>query len=97
MIPMPGKEDKHKGFQNMFPLISITFGLHVNAMATCLIEVSCSRRCGDHVTICNDAFEALRKLVNSRSTFDKSVVTINGCRNVTLLNLGDIDKSPVEM
>ena len=71
-------------------------GLHVNAMAICLIEVGCSRRYGDHATICNNGFEALRELVNAMSTFEKSVVAIDGCRNMTLLELGDIDKSPID-
>ena len=97
MIPMLGKEDKYKRFQNTFPLIILIFGLHVYAMSTYLIEISCLRRCKEYATICNNGFEALRKFVNARSTFEKSVVAIDSCRNMTLLKLGNIDKSPIEM
>ena len=53
MIPIRGNEDKDNHFQNMFPLVSTIFGLHVNDMEMYLIKVGYLRRCEDHATICN--------------------------------------------
>ena len=54
MRPRPGKEDEHKGTQNVFHLIGTMFGLRVNAMARCFIEIGCSRGSGDQARILSD-------------------------------------------
>ena len=49
------------------------------------------------MTIYNDGFEAFMELSNARSALEKSVVTIDRCRSITLLKLGNICKSLVEV
>ena len=97
MAQIPGKEDEHKGFQRVFPLISAMFGLNVSIMVTCLIDIGCLRRNRDYMCAPSNVFEALRELESTRSTFEKSVVKIEGCRNVTLLKSRSMDESPIEI
>ena len=95
MTPMPGKEDQQIYFQSAFSLISTIFGLHVNAMIMCLIEIGCLRRLRGHAQASNNGFESFRELVNKRCTFEKSVTSIEGYRNMHFLKLGNIDKLPI--
>ena len=47
--------------------------------------------------VSKNGFEELRELVNNRCTFEKTVITLYGCRHIHSLKLGNIDKSHIEM
>ena len=72
------------------------FCLHVSTVIVCLIEIGCLRRVRSQMQVSKNGFDGIRELVNDRCTFEKTVTTLNGCRDTNLLNLGNTDKSPIE-
>ena len=73
------------------------FDLYANTMTMCLIEIGYLKRVRAQTHVSKNGFEGIRELVNDRCTFDKTVITLDGCRHVHLLKVGNIDKSPIEI